>query len=491
MDLRTVDSKSAFITKINADSSYAWTAVFEALGGQGESASVVHRVASDGEGNIIAGGKFEGVVDFDPLESENVLSAVGAENAFVAKIAPNGDALWTRTFGGTGTVGGGIVTADFEGNVFVGGFFYETADFDPTSNVDNRTSNGDIDVFVTKLRVDGSYDWTATFGGPGLDAISGLATDSQGAVVMLGIFEETVDFDPSEGVDTHTASGPREFFSVKLLADGAFAWSVATSGSGRMFPGSVSVDARDAIVLSGTFESTVEFDPGPSSDIRVSHGDEDGFVWKLNGDGSRQWVVTIGGMGLDRAFQMTTDNEGNVYVAGLFSNAVDFDPSPATDIRVSQFSDPFVTKFDTDGRYGWTVTIDRSSGGSVYLYGLDVDQVGNALLVGKFSGTWDFNPGDGVDYLDADDGSVFVTQFASLPGRCCETPYGDADGSGDVGLFDILCVLDGFVGEFDNCSPAAVDIAPCDPDGQVDIFDIFAVLDAFQGKNLCTACLTP
>ncbi|NOT02273.1 MAG: hypothetical protein HOP29_16830 [Phycisphaerales bacterium] len=66
--------------------------------------------------------------------------------------------------------------------------------------------------------------------------------------------------------------------------------------------------------------------------------------------------------------------------------------------------------------------------------------------------------------------------------------HGDVNHDGGVDIFDILCVLDGFAGEFGTCPLVDVDLTPCAPDGVVDIFDILDVLDAFAGVFTCPAC---
>ena len=74
---------------------------------------------------------------------------------------------------------------------------------------------------------------------------------------------------------------------------------------------------------------------------------------------------------------------------------------------------------------------------------------------------------------------VIVHSFTSV--------YGDVNRDAGVDIFDIMCVLDGFVGRFDNCSAENVDLAAasgqCERDGVIDIFDILAVLDAFVAGN--------
>ncbi|NOT02300.1 MAG: hypothetical protein HOP29_16965 [Phycisphaerales bacterium] len=91
-----------------------------------------------------------------------------------------------------------------------------------------------------------------------------------------------------------------------------------------------------------------------------------------------------------------------------------------------------------------------------------------------------------IDAATCGDGNVCTADLCT--GGFCDNPpalYGDVNNTGDVDIFDILCVLDGFAGNFTDCVASAVDIAPCTPDGLHDIFDILAVLDAFSGTDTC------
>ncbi len=125
---------------------------------------------------------------------------------------------------------------DSSGNVFVTGFFEGTVDLDPTDGVDEHTShlwfpNPDLgpslDICVSKYGPDGSYRWSRTVGGGLDDGASGVAVDADGSVLAVGSFGQTVDFDPSEGVDEHTANGlwDHKWFLMKLRGDGSYAWT--------------------------------------------------------------------------------------------------------------------------------------------------------------------------------------------------------------------------------------------------------------------------
>ena len=67
-------------------------------------------------------------------------------------------------FGGTGSDVGYSVAVDSSGNVYTTGKFKDTVDFDPGAGTANLTSNGGIDVFVSKLDSSGNYVWAKSFG---------------------------------------------------------------------------------------------------------------------------------------------------------------------------------------------------------------------------------------------------------------------------------------------------------------------------------------
>ena len=109
-------------------------------------------------------------------------------------------------------------------------------------------------------------------------------------------------------------------------------------------------------------------------------------------------------------WDVDTDGEGNVYVAGYWTGAsVDFDPGPDEDIH----SEPgdftaFLVKYGKTGIYQW-----GKSWGSVGYYAqvgadrITVDSYGNVFVGGAFNYQVDFDPGPGEDihnsngFLDA------------------------------------------------------------------------------------------
>lgn len=108
------------------------------------------------------------------------------------------------------------------------------------------------------------------------------------------------------------------------------------------------------------------------------------------------WARTWGGYPGDHGASVATDNLGNVYVAGVFGETVDFDPGEGSDIHASNGgSDAFLSKYDSSGNFQWARTwggTDDDGG-----LGVDVDDTGNVYVSGYYRWTVDFDPGEGVD----------------------------------------------------------------------------------------------
>jgi len=70
-------------------------------------------------------------------------------------------------------------------------------------------------------------------------------------------------------------------------------------------------------------------------------------------------------------------------------------------------------------------------------------------------------------------------------GNCACDPPEDTTGDGVFDIFDLMCVLDGLGGDFNNCSKVAADVAPCGGDGSVNLFDVLAIVKAIRGLPGC------
>ena len=124
------------------------------------------------------------------------------------------------------------------------------------------------------------------------------------------------------------------------------------------------------------------------------------------------WARTWGGIGDDHVYEVTVDDDGNVYSTGDFMSSVDFNPDPeGVDIRTSNgLDDIFLVKYDKYGNYQWARTWGGSSG-DVGL-AVDIDSSGMVFASGDFSSTVDFGT-NGIPDLRTSRGSTdcFVSKY--------------------------------------------------------------------------------
>ncbi len=162
VDIHTSYGTALFLTKYNADGSYAWT---KTTGDAGIVFST--SMATDSDGNILIAGYFLNSVDFNPNggdpHSACHISCVWGD-AFITKINADGTYAWTRTFGAEDYDQALGIAADAQNNIFVTGYFYGSVAIAGWGVI---VSPGGICAFVAKLDQDGNYDWVRSFGSSG------------------------------------------------------------------------------------------------------------------------------------------------------------------------------------------------------------------------------------------------------------------------------------------------------------------------------------
>jgi hypothetical protein len=404
---------------------------------------------------------------------------------------------WVKQFGGTapgaGANYGFAVATDASSNVLTIGDLRGTADFDPGSGTYNLTSSGGPDVFVSKLDSSGNFIWANKMGSTGFDYGRGITTDAAGNVYIIGMFQNTVDFNPGSGVFNLTSNGDADIYIVKLDPNGNFIWAKSIGGSGFDSASSISVDYQGNVYSTGTFLNTVDFDPGAGTYNLSSIGGNDVFVSKLDANGNFIWAISTGGTGYDIGSSLVIDQAGQIIVAGRFSGTADFDPGTGTyNLNSAGSQDIFVSKIDSTGDFIWA----KSMGGidSDRATRIKIDDSDNLFLSGLFSGTSDFDPGAGVFNLtSAGNDDMFVVKLDANGNFIWAKSFGgisdvyDArialDASGNVytiGSFQYIVDLDPGPGVADFTSAGYNDVFI----SKLDAFGDFVWAIHFSGINV-------
>ncbi len=268
-----------WLSKFNSSGEFQWVRTWGAGGWD-----TAYDGAADSSGNVYVAGRFQGTVDFDPGSGTDNHTAVDYD-LFLTKFDTNGTHEWAATWDGIAGWNSGATVALNGTNVYCGGYFIGTVDFDPGVGTDYHTSAGNNDCFVSRFNVSGIFQEVAVWGGTGNDVVNGLAIDSVGNVLVCGQFFDFADFDPGTGTENRTSNGYYDIFLSKLDSSLEYIWVQTWGGSQSDYGADCAVGPGDVVYSTGFFNATVDFDPGPTVEDWTSNGSADVYIVKVMDDG--------------------------------------------------------------------------------------------------------------------------------------------------------------------------------------------------------------
>ncbi|HKR04109.1 MAG TPA: SBBP repeat-containing protein [Bacteroidia bacterium] len=365
-----------FIAKYSALGNVLW-----AKDAGGSDNEVGYNVATDGNGNVIVAGSFYSpTITFWSTTLTNTDSTGNTPDIFLVKFNASGNVIWEMSFGGSDDEFCNSVATDDSGNVLVTGYFKSPTITFGTTTLINDSAGYSSDIFIAKYDASGNVLWAKSAGENFEDRGCGIATDSNGDVLMTGSFSgSSITF----GTTVLTNAGVHgAMFIVKYDAAGNVLWAnSAGSGAGGGLSGnSVAADGNGNILVTGGFwTSTITF----GTIVLTNAGNQDLFIVKYDAAGNVLWANSAGGNIDDVGKSITTDANGNVLITGYFSSSI----LTFGNIVLTNYGarNTFIVKYDTSGNMLWATRV----GGSGIDEGLCIatDVNGNSLLTGYFTDT--------------------------------------------------------------------------------------------------------
>ncbi len=353
-------------------------------------------IATDNFGNIYVTGEFQDTVDFDPgINTTNLISG-GTQDVFISKFDSSGGLIWAKQMGGSQSTSweqAHDIHLDDNGNIYVTGSFTGQPDFDPGIDTFyiNALGSGVFTAFIWKLDEFGNFAWAKQLGGSLASESNSVAVDQNGNVYTTGFFDGIADFDPGIGTFNLTVNGYSDIFVSKLDSLGDFVWAKQIGGLSGEFGTAISAGVNGSVYISGSFNGTVDFDPGSGVfNLNSPVGEQEIFIAKLDSLGNFVWAKQIGG---DVGYSLALDNNDNIYVSGYYD-----------------WNDISISKFDYLGNLIWTKQF-----GAYICYSIETVDNGNIYLTGQFFGTKDFDPGSNTYNMTALGGTdAYISKLDSL-----------------------------------------------------------------------------
>ena len=137
--------------------------------------------------------------------------------------------MWAKVLSSSYLNEGKCMSVDRKGNVFIAGYFFRSADFDPGVATANMTADGlSSDIFFARYDEGGNFLWARSIGSDNQDMAHGIVLDNVGNIHITGEFSDTVDFDPGPGTVNLIAGIEANIFFAKYSVTPIFIQSIST-----------------------------------------------------------------------------------------------------------------------------------------------------------------------------------------------------------------------------------------------------------------------
>ena len=238
--------KDAYISKLDAAGNFVWA---KRIGNSNY--NVITAIALDTAANVYTKGSYYGLADMDPGPGITNVTYAYPNTWAVTKLNSNGDFIYSRLLAGDNSNNPHTIAVDKAGNFFHVGYFHDVTDFNPDAATFNLTPNSTsyYDIFIVKFDKNGNFLWAKKFGAALNDQANAIAIDKDDNLFITGY--------------GYLQTG---IFVSKLTNDGLnYSTTVLSGTTGANGVGyALATDNSNNVYVTGNFQLTVDFDPGPN-----------------------------------------------------------------------------------------------------------------------------------------------------------------------------------------------------------------------------------
>jgi len=229
-------------------------------------------------------------------------------------------------------------------------------------------NEGDTDVLDSPLEVpivtdcgpDGALAWAKRAGGSDNlydDEAHGIATLSDGSVVVTGCFSNAATFGQGEPNEvTLVSPGYRDIFIARYDPDGALSWAIRAGGANSESGNAIASLTDDSIVITGYFYDSAAFGEGEPDEVTLTSDGVALFIARYNPDGTVAWAKRAGTTNSVNGYGICSLSDDSTAVTGWFSGSVIFgegEPNETTLASPVSVNNILIARFNPDGTLAW------------------------------------------------------------------------------------------------------------------------------------------
>ena len=253
----------------------------------------------------------------------------GGVQAYLVKTDANGNTLWSKNYGESGSEEAESITLLNDGGFAFTGY-------------SNSVGSGKRDVYLVRTDKSGDTLWTKVFGGQGIDGGKSIDATNDNGFIITG---ETYSY----------GKGTVNAYLIKTNENGDTAWTRVFGGNGIEQGNSVQQTKDGGYIITGRTNS-------------FGAGDYDVYLIRTDDKGNKLWMQTFGGTGSEEGNSVKQTDDGGYIITGY------------TKSYGQGGADVFIVRTDKSGNQIWT----QSFGGSTDDFGQDIEQTrdGGFIMAG-------------------------------------------------------------------------------------------------------------
>ena len=270
-----------------------------------------------------------------------------------------------------------------------------------------------------------NLNWVNAYIGTGANtsygSIISIKQCPDSTIVAVIPFSDTIDIDPTAGVNNVVASSFSDILVAKFSPSGQLLWHFKIGTPNMSYYTNFScfaIAANGDIYLAGNIGSVTDFDPSANDASLTPSGGYNPFiaVYGANGNYINAHLLNTTGTGTINSIAINT--HGNIFIAGDFSGSIDLDPSPINEILSSLFggTDGFLASYTPGLTFISDYQIPTQCGCTESFLSIVIDGSDNVYTSGNYqSGTSVVNTGAfGLQTVNpGHDQDIFIASFDS------------------------------------------------------------------------------
>lgn len=383
-------------------------------GGYGDSQKC-YNVVVDDDKNIYMHGRYADYVDLDFTSQYYFTGTNYSGPTYLAKYDSLYNLKWVKIleFGYFST---DKLIIDNYGCLILTGRYSNKTDFNPEPEKQFflPIGTGSYGGCIAKYSPFGKLMWATGTYGTGYTAIKNIDIGADNSIYIAGEFKGTIELDPVPGACQLTAYGNwQQAFVAKYDQFGNFEYGFKPFEADtecKLYD--IAVTGDTAIVVSGFFRDTTDFDPGIGITQHISKGSSDCVIAKYSEQGTLIWAQVFGGTAHDESYAIDVDKNDQVYFSAGFNDTITINTANGSNTYFSnQYDDIIVGKLKSNGIIDWTIEY----GGPIYETATDLilDDTNNIYISGNFCDSCDFDPGTTVYYINSEGTNGYVASYDS------------------------------------------------------------------------------